>query len=409
MPRISLAFAAALACAAAVSAAGPASLDADGVYRGVNLGGWLVLESWLSPSVFAKHGVAAGAGEWQFCEKVGRDQCGPALQEHWDTWLTEAHIATLAEAGLQYARIPLGYWIVDRNSTEPLPAGGWWYLERAVGWLKSHGMRAVLDLHGAPGSQNGHDNSGRTGDIQWPRPGNVNRTVAVLAEIARRVVAWDASGNASMAGAVAGIEVLNEPWTPAVGGPVTYDLLRDFYVRAYDAVREQGFNGTIWVSDGFAGSGPWVGVLAPPQYTDVLLDSHLYHAFGGPTTNMTAWDTVRFVCDQDGPGVAGRTDADWVVVGEWSNAVTKRNPPGGRLQGGAASWLRAMLVAQLGAWDGSFAGGPGRGAGPGKGSFFWNFRTETGEAGWDLLMLLDQAGAPPQLSTAALSEFEFSC
>jgi len=387
----------------------PAGLDPDGVYRGINLGGWLVLESWLTPSLYSTHGVASGQGEWQFCDTVGRDQCGDVLTPHWDTWVTEERIATLAAAGLQYARIPLGYWIVDRNATEPLPAGGWFYLERALGWLKAHGMRAVLDLHGAPGSQNGHDNSGRTGDIQWNRPENINRTVSVLAEIARRVMAFES--NATLSGVVHGIETLNEPWTPAVNGPIQYSTLIDFYQRSYAAIRGTGFNGSIWISDGFAGSGVWSGVMSPPAYVDVMLDSHLYHCFGGPTTDMSQWATTRYACDSDGPGVASRTVADWVVVGEWSNSLKNGNPETGvvPIAPAAASWLRAMTASQLAAWDGSFTGGPGRGKGPGKGSFFWNFYTETRIPGWDMLLLLEQGAAPPQLNTANMSQFEYTC
>ncbi len=41
------------------------------LYRGVNLGGFLVLESWIIPSLFANNSVPDGLGEWQFCETVG--------------------------------------------------------------------------------------------------------------------------------------------------------------------------------------------------------------------------------------------------------------------------------------------------------------------------------------------------
>lgn len=392
-----------------VEAVGPASLDADGVYRGINLGGWLVLESWLTPSLYADNKVQAGGGEWQFCQVVGRDQCGDVLQPHWDTWLNETHIEILSEAGFQYARIPIGYWILDRNATEPLPAGGWYYLERAIGWLGKHGMKAVIDLHGAPGSQNGHDNSGKSGPIEWNTPTNINRTVHVLGMLASRVVAWDS--NKTMAGVVAGIETLNEPWSTAVNGPITFDTLRAFYVQAYDAIRTAGFNGIIWISDAFAGSQPWEGVLAPPDYTNVMLDSHLYHAFGGPTSNMTPWAVTDYVCSNDAPGVSARTDADWVVVGEWSNALKQGNTPTGpnALTPDAASWLRSMTAAQMRAWDGSYAGGPGRGNGPGKGSFFWNFRTETGISEWDMLLMLRSNAAPTSADTAQFSTFEFQC
>jgi hypothetical protein len=36
-------------------------------------------------------------------------------------------------------------------------------------------MVAVIDLHTAPGSQNGFDNSGRTGDPHWVEWGQVSQ------------------------------------------------------------------------------------------------------------------------------------------------------------------------------------------------------------------------------------------
>lgn len=79
-------------------------------------------------------------------------------------------------------RIPIGYWIMGQLLPgEPFVLGGWAYLVRALTWIKAAGMQALIDLHGAPGSQNGHDNSGVTGPINWPTEYNVNRTIAYMA------------------------------------------------------------------------------------------------------------------------------------------------------------------------------------------------------------------------------------
>lgn len=60
-------------------------------------------------------------------------------------------------------RIPLGYWSVpltsaDTNgstSTAPYVTGAWPYLLKALNWAKDHNIYVILDIHGAPGSQNG--------------------------------------------------------------------------------------------------------------------------------------------------------------------------------------------------------------------------------------------------------------
>jgi glucan 1,3-beta-glucosidase len=41
------------------------------------------------------------------------------------------------------------------------------YLDRAIGWARKYNVKVILDLHGAPGSQNGFDNSGQRGAANW--------------------------------------------------------------------------------------------------------------------------------------------------------------------------------------------------------------------------------------------------
>ena len=56
--------------------------------RGVNLGGWLVLEPWITPGIFE----AAPAGvvdEYTYTQKLGKTEASKRLQQHWKTWITE--------------------------------------------------------------------------------------------------------------------------------------------------------------------------------------------------------------------------------------------------------------------------------------------------------------------------------
>lgn len=70
-------------------------------------------------------------------------------------------------------------------------------------------MSAIVDLHGAPGSQNGFDNSGYAGPILWPEPANVNRTIYDIGLIASKVVALNQQ--TATLNVVVGLELLNEP------------------------------------------------------------------------------------------------------------------------------------------------------------------------------------------------------
>lgn len=52
-------------------------------------------------------------------------------------------------------------------------------------------MRAILDLHAVPGSQNGFDNSGRAGAIGWGQGDTMNRTFDILERLAQRIIALE--------------------------------------------------------------------------------------------------------------------------------------------------------------------------------------------------------------------------
>lgn len=80
------------------------------------------------------------------------------MEKHWDTWVTRDDFKRLSEAGIKHLRIPVGYWILGEEWLKPdetyLP-GGWHYLMRGLMWAKEFGLQAIIDLHAAPGIQNG--------------------------------------------------------------------------------------------------------------------------------------------------------------------------------------------------------------------------------------------------------------
>jgi len=69
---------------------------------------------------------------------------------------------------------------------EPYIQGQLPYLDRAVSWAERYNLKLIIDLHGAPGSQNGFDNSGhRVGFPAWhTEAGAVDRTNAVIETLA---------------------------------------------------------------------------------------------------------------------------------------------------------------------------------------------------------------------------------
>lgn len=179
--------------------------------RGVNLGGWLVLEKWLTPSVFA------GTDADDEYALMRTPQGKKRLRAHRNSFVTEADFHWLAKQGVDLVRIPVGYWLFEpTDGFEPCAE----YLDKALGWANNYGIRVLIDLHAARGSQNGFDSSGRTGAARWfDNPEYQEETILLLERIAARY---------KDVPALWGIELLNEPlagWH--------YFALRKFYRRSY--------------------------------------------------------------------------------------------------------------------------------------------------------------------------------
>lgn len=69
----------------------------------------------------------------------------------------ESDFQQIKSLGLNHVRLPVGFWSIVGNSSEPYPVGAYPYVKKAVDWAKKYGLRVIIDIHGAPGSQNGYD------------------------------------------------------------------------------------------------------------------------------------------------------------------------------------------------------------------------------------------------------------
>jgi glucan 1,3-beta-glucosidase len=179
------------------------ALCQDEPVRGVSLGGWLLTEEWMTPSLFQSTGTA---DEWHLCNALGKDRCLSTLQDHWSSFYKRNDLEDIKNAGLNAIRIPIGYWAVDLLDYEPYVAGQYPYLIQAVYWAAEIGLSVLIDLHGAPGSQNGQDNSGLIGPVQFPSNNtNGDRSLNVLRNLTAEF------SQDIYNGTVTGIELLNEP------------------------------------------------------------------------------------------------------------------------------------------------------------------------------------------------------
>jgi glucan 1,3-beta-glucosidase len=67
-------------------------------------------------------------------------------------------------------RLPVPHWAFNGSTTEP-----YWalaeqpYISQALLWAKKYSLDVIIDMHTAPNSQNGYDNSGRSGSSEYGR------------------------------------------------------------------------------------------------------------------------------------------------------------------------------------------------------------------------------------------------
>ncbi len=134
---------------------------------GVNLGGWLNTEPFIVPGLYEKYATGpnnqTAIDEFTLSQNMGSNLTA-AMTEHYETFITERDIAEIASAGLNWVRIPVAHWAISTSAEEPyLERVSWTYFLKAVQWCRKYGIRINLDLHTAPGSQNGWNHSGKIG------------------------------------------------------------------------------------------------------------------------------------------------------------------------------------------------------------------------------------------------------
>jgi len=83
---------------------------------------WLVLEPWITPSLFYQFLGAperykdetpqhVGMDTYTFCEALGPLEGNKQLRRHWSTWVTEQDIRELYMANIDSLRVPVGDWM----------------------------------------------------------------------------------------------------------------------------------------------------------------------------------------------------------------------------------------------------------------------------------------------------------
>lgn len=214
--------------------------------RGTNIGSLFVQENWMtltsSPCQIETINVLT--------ERFGRDKAYELLSIYEDNFWTIEDFDKCAEMGMNCIRLPITYmnvWdtdfatiaskdltatqvknlklIVREDSLQKID----WFIEEAG----KRGIYIILDLHGAPGSQNSQDHSGDAGrgDRLWYGDGLGDALQELTIDL------WELLANRYKDNPViAAYDILNEP-AGSVTGNVTKDLQFRFFDKVYKAIR----------------------------------------------------------------------------------------------------------------------------------------------------------------------------
>lgn len=308
--------------------------------RGVNLGGWLVLEKWMTESLF--EGTTA-IDEYTFMKTPNAAR---KISAHRQNFIQEEDFKWLADNGINAVRIPVGYWVFE--DAQPYTATIT-YLDWAIDMAEKYNIHVLIDLHGAVGSQNGRDHSGRIGTADWYKSVEYrHQTVEVLVRLAERY--YDRS-------CLWGIELLNEP---KIG--LFHFKLRRFYKEAYGALIKAARPGLhIVFHDAFT---PRLmsGVIKAKPSHPVAMDIHWYQF--GRILHLVEKIPHYFAALLRRPQLIARLEhRQPVIIGEWSVVLS------GKILNGASpeeekTLFKQHAKLQMNAYEHAL------------GWFYWTYKTE---------------------------------
>ncbi|GLD99278.1 hypothetical protein PINS_up007996 [Pythium insidiosum] len=349
--------------------------------KGVNLGGWLVAEHWMTRDAAIWRDVplaVAQKGEFATMQWLGHTVGDARFEHHRATWITATDIAEIARAGLNAVRVPVGYWIMgDANesggASDTSPNAQQWkvfapgalrYLDALVNdWAVQHNVAVLLSLHAHRGSQNGKDHSAApdVGVKQWSAyPSNVDNSVRLALFLAERY---------HHSPAFLGMSLLNEPEYPTDRGVVL-----DYYRRVHSALRARG-------DDAVLVTAPMLSEQSPAFMTDFLVGArnvwhewHPYFKWGFEGQN----ERQLMAAAQGYGALVAAWRGNPLTISEWSLGVWEQFAPFED-----AALLRAFAQIQLAAYRGA-----------GAGFFFWSWRhsddagPQRRRTGWSMRALL---------------------
>lgn len=369
--------------------------------RGVNLGNWLVLEKWMSPSVFEGSGAE---DEYHLARFLPQDVYEKRIHKHRNDYITEYDFQKIANMSFNAVRIPVPFFLFGDRTPY---IGCVEELDHAFDWAERWGLKVLIDLHTVPGSQNGFDNGGLSGVCRWSgEQQEVDFVLSVLERLAKRYGHREG---------LLGIQPLNEPvttllygdksWedgdiikryppqTPelAVGSaPISIEFLRSFYVDAYRCVMKYMQEDKYFVIHDAFFLREWKDFMQEEEFRNVILDTHIYVSTFEWFCERTLEGYTQALRDKFAKYIQEMSNYFPVICGEWclDNSYARN----ARDEESKKEIYRVLAEEQLNTWS------------SGAGYFYWNYKLLNEDANldcWDLSKCVSYGWFPVKANTAS--------
>jgi glucan 1,3-beta-glucosidase len=332
--------------------------------HGVNLSGWLTLEPWVTPELFADSGAL---DEPTLIRAVGRERYHALVNRHRASFYRQADFLQIAARGFNAVRLPVPWYALGEDGPNPGPYLGCIdFIDEALSWAEDVGMAVILALKASPG--NLRESAGLIRNQE-----SFSEYRKDLLEVCQGLCERYA-----LRMGFAGIELADDPLTQTWGllgvhEGIPLHSLRTYYRRAYEVVRSCAGDDVLVVLPDAGRPDAWRTFMSQKRYHNVWLDCHLFHH--ADHIDAAGPSAVRTLVDRSRVHLArARKSGLPTMVGAWSAALPYADAT--MTPEGQIALARVYVSEQLSA----FSSCPGW--------FFQTWKTSGRLVGWDARVAL---------------------
>jgi endoglucanase len=244
-------------------------VDANGnkvSLRGVNLGGWLTIETWMTPA------DSSGLPDNYSILKTLDNRFGVATEQsliktYEQSWITTADLDNIRAEGMNVIRVPV-WWANFETLNGQWRSDAFTMLDWVVSQAAARGIYTIIDMHGVVGAQSTSQDTGQQNlNAYWTSSADQTATNQIMMNIAAHY-----NGNPN----VAAYDLLNEPMN-APSNQAAVNAQNSIYnaVRSKDPTH-------ICIIEGTFGNWNWSMLAAPSTFgwTNVVYEMHEYQWSG---------------------------------------------------------------------------------------------------------------------------------